>query len=71
MEKLVSAVQVINFDVNASLITVQIGKELTKKGKKINLVDIFIASIAIANDLTIATLDKDFNKIDKLKTLIF
>ncbi|MBI2499609.1 type II toxin-antitoxin system VapC family toxin [Candidatus Woesearchaeota archaeon] len=71
LEKLLNALKVINFDTNSSLIAVQIMKKLTDKGEKINLVDIFMASIAVSNDLTLVSLDNDFKNINNLKTVIF
>ena len=71
LEKLLTTTRLINFDVGSSLAAVQIMKELTEKGQKINIIDIFIASIAISNNLTLVSLDKDFTKVDNLKTLIF
>ena len=40
-------------------------------GEKINIIDIFIASIALSNDLTVVSLDNDFGKIPNLKVLLF
>ncbi len=71
LEKLLNALKVINFDTNSSLIAVQIMKKLTDKGEKINLVDIFMASIAISNNFVLVSLDNDFKKVDNLKTIIF
>lgn len=71
LEKLLNTLKVISFDTNASLISVQIMKKLTNKGEKINLVDIFISSIAISNNYTLVSLDKDFKNINNLKMIIF
>ncbi len=71
LEKLLNAIGITNFDVSSSLISVQIMNDLERKGEKINLVDVFIASIAVSSNLTLVTLDKDFKKIDNLKVNIF
>ena len=71
LERLLTTTRLINFDMRSSLVAVQIMKKLTDKGQKINIIDIFIASIALSNNLTLVSLDKDFAKIDNLKTLIF
>lgn len=71
LERLLNAMKIVNFDTNSSLTAVKIMKNLSEKGEKINLVDIFIASIALSNNLTIITLDNDFRKIPNLNALIF
>ena len=71
LERLINTSQILNFDVGSALSSVHVMETLTKKGQKINIIDIFIASIAISNNLTLVSLDKDFTKIDNLKTLIF
>lgn len=71
LEKLLNNIGIANLDVSCSLTSLQIMNDLERKGEKINLVDVFIAPIAVSNNLTLVTLDKDFNKIDKLKVNIF
>ncbi len=71
LERLLEVLNMLNFDINCSLIAVDIMSKLSRKGEKINLVDIFIASIAISYSMTLVSLDKDFKKIDSLKTIIF
>jgi len=71
LERLLNTSQILNFDVGSAMSSAHIMDTLTKKGQKINIIDIFIASIALSNNLTLVSLDKDFTKIDNLKTLIF
>ena len=71
LEKLLNNIGIMNFDIGSSLVSVQVMNDLKRKGERINLVDIFIASIAISNDLILVSLDNDFKKITNLKTLIF
>ncbi len=48
----------------------KIFKELKKKGRMINELDILIAAIAIAHDELLVTRDKDFEEVEGLKLLI-
>lgn len=59
-----------DFDSRSSERSAIIYKELKKKGKMINELDILIASIAITHDELLITRDKDFKNIDNLKLLI-
>lgn len=43
-----------------------IEKSLSKQGKKINLVDVFIAGICMANNCTLITTDSDFKSVKGL-----
>jgi predicted nucleic acid-binding protein len=49
---------------------VTIHKELTKQGKMINELDIFIAGTAIANNELLVAMDRDFGNIKGLKSRI-
>ena len=71
IEKLLTTLTVVNFDTSSSFIAVTIMRDLEKTGKKINLVDVFIASVAISHDLTLISLDNDFKKIRGLKFKIY
>lgn len=63
LEKLLTTTRLINFDIRSSMMAVQIMKTLTDKGQEINIIDIFIALIAISNNLTLVSLDNNFKKI--------
>ncbi len=65
-----SNLEIAEFNHDASLESVKIEKDLTKTGKKINLVDVFIAGICIANNCTLITSDKGFEKIKGLEKKI-
>lgn len=65
-----SNLEIAEFNHGASLESVKIEKYLTKTGKKINLVDVFIAGICIANNCTLITSDKGFEKIKGLEKKI-
>ncbi|MBI4147923.1 type II toxin-antitoxin system VapC family toxin [Candidatus Woesearchaeota archaeon] len=41
-----------------------------KKGVTLPLADLLIATLAIENDMTLVTKDKDFQKIEELKSII-
>ncbi|MCJ7450315.1 MAG: PIN domain-containing protein [Candidatus Nanohaloarchaeota archaeon QJJ-9] len=43
---------------------------LEEEGKKIPLLDIYIASIAIENRITVITRDKHFKEIEELETIL-
>ncbi len=58
------------FDTNAVTIAVDINNQLKQKRKQIDIADLFIAAIAISNNLLFATLNKKhFERIDGLKIL--
>jgi tRNA(fMet)-specific endonuclease VapC len=61
-------IDVYDFDTKAALVYARIRNELTNVGKLIADMDLMIASICIANDLTLITNNtKDFNRITDLK----
>ena len=62
--------EVIEFSHAASLESIEIEKELTRSGKKINAIDVFIAGICAANNCTLITSDKGFEKIRGLQKRI-
>jgi tRNA(fMet)-specific endonuclease VapC len=58
------------FDTNAVTVAVDINNQLKQKRKQIDIADLFIAAIAISNNLLFATLNKKhFERIDGLKIL--
>ena len=62
--------QLLDFEENASREASSVFKELKKKGKLIEFRDIFIASICIANNCTLATFNKKhFENIKSLNLL--
>ncbi|NOQ63537.1 MAG: PIN domain-containing protein [Methyloprofundus sp.] len=65
---LLPAVNIVGFDSKAAYICGQIRAELEKRGTPLNLADLEIASIAIANDLTLITNNiRHFKRIPLLK----
>ena len=69
-DKFLEKIEVIPFDKQAARFAVEINKELKKKRKLIDKADLFIASIALAKDLPLATLNKShFERITELKIL--
>jgi predicted nucleic acid-binding protein len=67
-DNLLEKVQVLPFDKAASRVAVNINAELKRKRKQIEIPDLFIAATAVANNLTLATLNKKhFERIDSLK----
>ncbi len=63
-------IEILPFDKECALQSSSIEKELTKKGKKINRIDILIAGICKKHNLTLITLDNDFKNIDSIKAKI-
>ena len=57
---IVDALPKLSFDEKASNIAAEIFKALQKRGKIPKLKDLFIASIALANNIPLFTCDKDF-----------
>ncbi len=69
-QELLTTIEVIPFDSKAALAAVEIEKDLKKQRKSIEKADLFIASIAVANNLFFDTLNrKHFEKIEKLNLL--
>ncbi len=50
--------------------TVKLYRELKKKGKLVNELDVIIAGIALANNQTLITKDKDFLNIENKKITV-
>jgi len=68
--ELLSEVLVLPFDSQAAHIAVEIQRDLKKLRKTIEKADLFIAATAVANGLTLDTLNrKHFDKIKQLKLL--
>ena len=63
-------VEVLPFDKKVARIAVDLNRSLKKKRKQIDIPDLFIAATAVANDLPIATLNKNhFERINELTVL--
>ncbi|TKK64008.1 type II toxin-antitoxin system VapC family toxin [Ilyomonas limi] len=68
--ELLSEILVLPFDSQAAHIAVEIQRDLKKLRKTIEKADLFIAATAVANGLTLDTLNrKHFDKIKQLKLL--
>ncbi len=63
-------IDVLPFDINSAIISFSIEKKLRKEGKLINKIDMLIAGICQQHNLTIITLDKDFDKIKSIKAIV-
>jgi tRNA(fMet)-specific endonuclease VapC len=64
---LLPSVNIIGFDMKSAYICGQLRAELEKKGQRLALADLQIASVAIANNLTLITgNEKHFKRIDGL-----
>lgn len=67
---LLEAINIYDYDGVSAERAARIYKELRKRGRMINELDILIASIAIAHDELLVTLDRDFKNIEQLKVLV-
>lgn len=70
IRNLLDGVHVFDFDEKAAYRSVEIEKEMRKKGNVIGKLDIFIAAICLENNLPLVTLDKDFRRVGGLKVLL-
>ena len=65
---LLPSVNVVGFDTKAACICGRLRAELEKKGQRLDLADLEIASIALAGDLTLVTGNiRHFSRIEGLK----
>ena len=68
VKNFVSIFNIISFDDSSAIKASEIFKELKKKGKMIDINDIFIASVCIVNNCLLATFNKrHFENIKELK----
>lgn len=66
IEDFLQGFEVLGYDMESAIKSSQIEKSLSVQGKKINIVDAFIAGICITNNKTLITTDRDFSKISGL-----
>lgn len=60
--------EIYEFDFESAKLASEIDQRLKKKGRQLAIPDLFIASIAIKHDVSLATLNKkDFEKIDLVR----
>ena len=64
---LFDGLEVLPFDAKAGRRSVDVERNLRKKGKMIQKADIFIAAICLANSLPLITTDKGFKSIEGLE----
>ncbi len=67
---LFSSIKILDHTPNAARDSAEIYKDMAKAGKMINPLDILIAGICKANSAALVTLDKDFEKIKAIKSVI-
>lgn len=67
---LLNTIEIYDYDSRAAERSAKIFKELKRKGRMVNELDILIASIAIAHDELLVTRDNDFKRIEHLKVLV-
>ena len=62
--------EILNYDFDSAMMSANIEKDLKKKGKMINKIDILIGGIAKQHGLPIVVLDKDFENIPGIKVIV-
>jgi len=67
VRSLLDSLEVLVFDREAGKIAARIMTDLMKCGKPLDVRNVFIAAIAIRADDTLATRDKDFTRVKRLK----
>ena len=70
VEDFIRGLEILSYDAVCAIRSSAIEKSLSKRGRKINIVDVFIASICINNNKTLITTDKDFAHIKELEAKI-
>jgi len=70
VNKFLQSLEILPLDTRSAFKSVEIEESLSKKGKTIGKLDIFIGAICLTHDLQLITTDKDFKNIDELKLLI-
>lgn len=68
--RFIDEITVINYDKQCAGISAKLDKEMTKKGTKLGIIDILIASVAIRNKMTLITFDRSFSRIKNLEAKI-
>lgn len=64
------SIEILPFDKDSALLSSEIEKDLQKKGRMINRVDIFIAGICKKHNVMLITLDKGFRNINSVTSKI-
>ena len=70
LEGIFAKTLVLDHDRRAALIGSRIGRDLNRKGSKLEESDLLIASICMVHDAELVTLDKGFTRIEGLKVKI-
>ncbi|MEK6932355.1 MAG: type II toxin-antitoxin system VapC family toxin [Nanoarchaeota archaeon] len=70
IENFISKIKILDFDEKSARLASKMHKELKSRGQLLDFRDLFIASISISNNCTLATLNKKhFSRIKGLKLL--
>lgn len=70
IEKLFRAVHILSYDQHAAHYSAGIEQLLYERGKPIGRMDIFIAAICLANEVSLLTMDEDFKRVEGLKVTV-
>jgi len=69
-QKFLDSINIVDYNKDCSKISGNICKDMMEKGSVIGVIDAFIASVAIANNLKLITFDKDFLKVEGLNVKV-
>jgi len=67
LRRAIKNLDIINFDAKSAEFSAEIERDLAHRGQPVNSLDVLIAGVCLAKDLTILTSDKDFKRIKNLK----
>ena len=70
LENIFNGMHILDHTPAAAHIGAKIYQDLIKIGKKVNGMDVLIAAICQTNNAALVTLDKDFERIKSIKTMI-
>ena len=70
IQEFMKAIHLLPFDSEAAQKSILIEEALTKKGRPIGKLDIFIAAICMIHDLPLITMDKGLKQVDGLKVIL-
>jgi len=65
--RLLGRLKVVPFTLTSARIASEIERDLRKRGREVNLIDVLIAAVAIEEGLVLVTRDEDYKHIEGLK----
>lgn len=71
LTNLLREITVLDFDKQSALKSAELARELKKRGKMINAIDLFIAATGLVHGYRLITCDKHFLSIEQLDAQVF